>query len=485
MKDYIESLRGLSDKQLMLMLAQKRMAEMAGIGVLGMGCRFPGGADTPEQLWHLLNERQVVTRQYQDGPPGVNGKPRWSPQAFAASCSVSQGAFLEDIASFDAQRFGISEQEATYLDPQQRLLLTCTLEALEHGGIEPSTLYGKNVGVFLGISASEYLYAALHKGAVEGDLSPYMGTGTALSASAGRIAMALGCKGPALTVDTACSSSLTALHLAVQSLRKGECDWAIVGAAHLLLSPLTFVVFEQAGMLSSCGACRPFDEAADGHVRGEGCGVVVLQRAQDALDEGHSLWGLIRASAVHQNGQRPDMSAVSGLSQHEVIKKALQQCQWHPHQVQYVEAQGTGSKLGGRIELESLAVAYQRTSPEGPSLYVGSAKANLGHLETASGMAGLIKTLFALRHGTIPPQANFSDPDPDIPWSEFSLEVARGGASWPATECRRAGISGFGFTGTNVHVLLEAPPQDAMPRDISSRMQNKNMSAYWPRNNYW
>jgi len=470
----------------MLMLARKHQVETAGIGVLGMGCRFPG-VDSPAALWRALSEGVVNTREYPQGPPGVNGQPRWNPAEYTASESVSRGGFLEDIAAFEPRQFGIEPEEATYLDPQQRLLLACTRDALQHAGLEGDGLYDKRVGVFVGISTSEFLYAALHGGLGEKDLSPYMGTGTALSATAGRIAMALGCRGPTVSVDTACSSALTALHLAVQSLRRSECDWAVVGASHLLLSPLTFVVFDQAGMLSQKGQSRPFDAAADGHVRGEGCGVVILRRAQDAVKEGQRLWGIIKGSALHQNGQRNGMSVTSGRSQREVISDALAQCSWDPTNVQYVEAQGTGSRMGGRIEIETLADVYQRNRPDAAPLYVGSAKANLGHMETASGMASLFKTLYGLSRGVIPPQANFSQPDPEIPWDAISIEIPRLLTPWPDAERRRAGISGFGFTGTNVHITLEAadsdPLQDLAPPEPVTAVTGT--SIFWPSGNYW
>ncbi|MEN8129656.1 MAG: polyketide synthase [Pseudomonadota bacterium] len=484
MKAYIQSLEGLSAKQLTLMLARKRQAEVAGIGVLGMGCRFPGGLDSPALFWQALKNGRVLAGPHPEGPPGAGGAPRWDPKDFAAAKCVAQGGFLNHVDRFDAGRFGIDTQEATYMDPQHRLLLECTWQALDDAGMQPGDLRGQNVGVYVGISTSEFLYASLHKGLNDAGLSPYMGIGTALSASAGRIAMAIGSSGPALTVDTACSSALSALHLATNALRRGECDWAIVGASHLLLSPLTFLVFDKAGMLSPTGESRPFDAGANGHVRGEGCGVLLLRRALEAKNEGQCLWGVIRSTAVHQNGQRPEMSATSGLSQREVIDKTLAKIELHPHEVQYVEAQGTGSRLGGVIEAETLADAYQRNGGHTPPLYIGSAKANLGHMETASGMASMVKTLSALRYGAIPPQVNFHTPDPDIPWHRTSLRVATETIAWPEAEWRRAGISSFGFTGTNAHVIVEAASTSCEPEALPHSRETAG-TAHWPKDNFW
>jgi acyl transferase domain-containing protein len=483
LKDYIESIRGLSDKKLMLMLARKHMAETASIGVLGMGCSFPG-ANSPGELWRALNAGEIHTREYPNGPPGFRDRPRWHPNQYTQSGSAIHGGFLHDIARFNPQHYGIDPEEATFLDPQQRLLLSCTMDALAHANLTPDALQGERVGIFVGISTSEFLYAALHGGLDESKLSPYMGTGTALSATAGRIAMALGCRGPTISVDTACSSALTSVHLAVQSLRRGECDWAIVGASHLLLSPLTFIVFDQAGMLSQSGQCRPFDIGADGHVRSEGCGVALLRRARDAAEADQPLWGLIQASALHQDGQRPGMSVASRRSQYDVIRKALNQSGWAVDDVQYIEAQANGSQIGGQIEIEALADAYARNRTDAIPLYVGSAKANLGYMETASGMASLFKTLYALSHGVIPPQTNLSQLDPNIPWHRTSIKISREVRPWPGKGPRRAGISGFGFTGTNLHLLLEAVDQD-QPPDFAPDRTVDETSDFWPTGNYW
>ena len=485
MKEYIESLEGMSKMQLMLMLARKRQAETAGIGVLGMGCRFPGGIDSSKQLWQALLNRLVVTKKYAEDPPGVDGKARWRTNEFANSSCISCGGFLQMLDKFDHEKYGIDEQEAAYIDPQQRLLLSCTWQALEQAKIDPSSLQGKKVGIFIGVSTSEFLLPSLSQ-QNEKALSPYMGTGTALSAAPGRIATALKSEGPAITVDTACSSALTAIHLAVHSLRRGECDFAVVGASHLLFSPFTSMVFQQAGMLSHSGKSSPFDIDADGHVRSEGCGIVILRRAQDAINESYPLWGIIRSTAINQNGQRLNLSSSSGLSQKEAINIALQQCELNPHDVQFVEAQGTGSRMGGIIELETLADAYQRNQPNVPPLYVGSAKANLGHTETASGMVSLIKTLYALRYSLIPPQANFSNPDPKIPWDRLSISVADRLTSWPSCGKRKAGINAFGFTGTNAHVILEAADASIQFAEKADTKQTyKSAKSFWPVDNFW
>jgi acyl transferase domain-containing protein len=262
--------------------------------------------------------------------------------------------------------------------------------------------------------------------------------------------------GPVLAVDTACASAPTAVHLASAALRRRECDVAVVGACHLLLSPFVTAVLNRAGMLSPTGGCRPFAADADGYVRGEGCGVLVLKRQQDARADGDRPYAIIRGSAVYQHGDRAAISVASAMGHKRVAEQALRNAEIDPHQVQYVEAQANGSRLGGMIEVEALADVYGRGDPAAPRLYVGSCKANLGHLETASGAASLIKTVLALRQAEIPPQAGFDTPDPAVPWQRLAVTVPREPVAWPAAERRVAAVNAFGFTGTNAHVLLEA-----------------------------
>ncbi len=463
MKAYIQSLEALSKQQLMLMLARKRLEERQGIAVVGMGCRFPGGIDHPEHLWEVLRGGQVVVGA-QQVPTDSLGRARWNldaPDLAPLADLLRKGGYLNGIDLFDAGYFGLSDEEALHLDPQQRLLLMVAVEALSDANLTGAQLRQRRVGVFCGVSTVEYTFAALRNGIRAEELSPYMGTGNALSATAARIAVGLQLNGPAITVDTACSSGLTAVHLASAALRRRECDLALVGGCHLLLSPLTTGVFAQAGMLSSTGQCRPFTAEADGHVRAEGCGVLVLKRVQDAQEDKDLAYGVIRGSAVYQHGERPGMSISTGIAQQRVIEQALESASVRPDEVQLVEAHANGSRLGGSIEVESLAEAYGRRSPSAQPLYVGSCKANLGYLETVSSMASVMKVLLALDRGEIPPQANFDNPDPAIPWEHLAVRVPRKAETWPAVERRIAGVSSFGFTGTNAHVLIEATPRAA------------------------
>jgi 3-oxoacyl-[acyl-carrier-protein] synthase II len=302
-------------------------------------------------------------------------------------------------------------------------------------------------------------------------MSPHMGTGYLLSAASGRLGLALGVNGPALTIDTASSSALSAAHLASLALRRRECDLALVGACHLLLSPLSTVTLARAGMLSATGRCRPFAADANGHVRAEGCGIVVLKRHQDALADGDMAYALIRGSAVHQQGDRASLTLASASGQKAVMEMALRNAGVDPLEVQYLEAQANGSRLGAVIESESIAEAYGRRSPSAAPLYLGSCKANIGYLETASGVAGLMKTVLALAHGEIPPQVQVEKLDPNVPWERLSLRVPCDPLPWPSTGRRLAGVNAFGITGTLAHVVLEgispkAPPTPAATLDL-------------------
>ncbi|WP_338320530.1 polyketide synthase, partial [Streptomyces lonarensis] len=407
MNDYIDQLAGLTRKQLMVLLARRHQESTQGIAVSGMGCRFPGGIDTPDALWEAVRDARPVTGAASQPPTDSRGRPRWdttAPDLAPLAATLAAGAYLDGIDLFDAERFGLTPEEAEHLDPQQRLLLDVTLQALADANLTLRTLRRRRVGVYVGISTAEYNFAGLRNGIGKDDLSPYMGTGTALSAASGRIALALRVRGPALTLDTACSSALTAVHLAAGALRAEECDVAVVGVSHLLLSPFTSEVFAQAGMISPTGRCLPFTAEADGYVRAEGCGVLVLERYRDAAADGRPPYAVVRGSAVHQDGDREQLAAWSAAAQRTVIDLALHRTGASAHDVRYVEAQANGSRVGGVVEAETLAAAYDRRGAAAPDLYVGSAKANLGYLETASGVAGMMKTALALAHREIPPQ---------------------------------------------------------------------------------
>jgi acyl transferase domain-containing protein len=474
--NYIDYLETLSKKQLMVMLARQRQEESQGIAVIGMGCRFPGGLDTPELFWTALRDGRVVPSETSGPPTDSLGRARWNldaPDVAPAAEWLRSGAYLADIDRFDAEYFGLSDDEALYMDPQHRLLLEVAVQALADANLTRAELRGRRVGIFIGVSVVEYGLAALRNGVSVTDMSPHMGTGYLLSAASGRLGLALGVNGPALTIDTASSSALSAAHLASLALRRRECDLALVGACHLLLSPLSTVTLARAGMLSATGRCRPFAEDANGHVRAEGCGILVLKRHQDAVADGDLSYALIRGSAVHQQGERAGLSLASASGQKAVMEMALRNAGVDPIDVRYLEAQANGSRLGAAIESESIADAYGRRSPSAAPLYLGSCKANIGYLETASGAAGLMKTVLALAHAEIPPQAEVDKLDSSIPWDRVSLRVARTPAPWPSEGRRLAAVNAFGITGTLAHVVLEgttakAPAIAATTRGLRS-----------------
>jgi acyl transferase domain-containing protein len=427
------------------------------IAVIGLGCRFPGAPD-PQAFWRMLaagvNAVRVVPCErwdadlYFDAQPGTPGK----------SCS-RWGAFLDDVAGFDAAFFRISPREAKSLDPQHRLLLETACEALESAGQPIDRLEGSRTGVFVGICGSEY--ATLNGGS--GEFAPvdkYFGTGTALSVAAGRIAYALNFNGPTIAVETACSSSLVALHLAVNSLRLGEADMCLAGGVNVALSPSVGVYFSQLGAVSPSPACRPFDAAADGYVRGEGCGFVLLKRLADALRDGDEVCAVIKGSAVNQDGRSAGLTAPNGIAQENLIRTALADGGVDPAEVDYVETHGTGTRLGDPIEANALGRVYGKAEGRRRPLLLGSVKANIGHLEAAAGIAGFIKAVLALRNRSIPPQINLRERNPLIAWGDMQLDIGTRETAWPEgqRQPRYAAVSSFGFSGTNAHVVLAEPP---------------------------
>lgn len=425
------------------------------IAVIGMGCRFPGAPD-PEAYWQLLrNGVDAITEvpcdrwdidAYFDPDPEVAGK-----------MYTRQGGFLSAVDGFDPTFFGIAPREAHSLDPQQRLLLEVTWEALEAANLLPSRLYNSLTGVFIGICTSDYAKRLLGTNDPR-QIDAYFGTGNALSVAAGRLSYHLGLTGPCLSVDTACSSSLVSVHLACQSLRQRECHLALAGGVNLILSPENTLTFSRARMMSPDGRCKTFDAAANGYGRGEGCGVVVLKRLADAIADGDPILALIRGSAVNQDGPSGGLTVPNGPSQQAVIRQALGSGGIDPAQVSYIEAHGTGTALGDPIEVGALGSVFRQRDPQHP-LWIGSAKTNIGHLEGAAGIAGLIKVVLALHHGEIPPHLHFHQPNPHIPWAQLPIQVPTQRTPWPGTAERRiAGVSSFGFSGTNAHVVLEAAP---------------------------
>ncbi|MEF3117359.1 type I polyketide synthase [Streptomyces chrestomyceticus] len=443
--------------------------------MVGMAGRFPQ-ADSVEELWDLLCE----------GRDGVGTVPegRWDRAVFhtedatdaadatgdaaagSARIITDQGGFLRDVDRFDASFFDIPAREAEHLDPQQRLLLESVWHALEDARIDPRGLKGSRTGVFVGISYADYA-RLLARGGPE-RVDAYYSTGTALNAAAGRIAFTLGLRGPAMAVDTACSSSLVALHLAVRSLRAGESDAVLAGGVNLLLDPVSSVAVSRAHMLSPDGRCRTFAAGANGFVRSEGCGMLVLKRLADARRDGDRVLALIRGTAVNQDGMSSGLTAPNGRAQEEMLTAALADAGVAGAHVSYLEAHGTGTALGDPIELRAAWRVLGPGRRPGEPLHVGSVKSNVGHCESAAGVVGVVKTVQALRHGVLPANLHFNTPNPQVPWADMNVRVVDAPLAWRTGDGPRiAGISGFGFTGTNAHVILSEAPEDDRPaRDV-------------------
>ena len=435
------------------------------IAVIGLGCRLPGDINGPDALWDFLAAGRSAV--------GTVPDERWqafddgSPEAAAALASTTRwGSFLSDIAGFDADFFGIAPREADRIDPQQRLLLEVAVEALEHAGIPAESLRRSLTGVFAGACVSEYGYMASR------DLSQidaWTGTGGALSIIANRLSYFLDLRGPSLTVDTACSSSLVAVHLACQSLRTGQSELAIAAGVNLVLSPAVTRSFDAAAAMSPSGACHAFDAAADGFVRGEGCGVAVLKRLSDALRDGDRVLAVVRGSAVNQDGRSNGLMAPNPAAQAAVLRTACADAGVQPSEIDYVEAHGTGTPLGDPIEARALGAVYGRGRQPNFPLLAGAVKTNLGHLEAAAGIVGLIKAIMAVQRGTIPANLHFETPNSHIPFDELRLKVVDEATEWPATgRPRRAGVSSFGFGGTNAHVIVEQGPEASVPEPAAA-----------------
>ena len=416
------------------------------IAVVGMSCRFPQAAN-PAAFWRLLaSGGDAVTR----GRPGDLAV---DPETAAAA---PWGAYVGGLDRFDAAFFRIAPVEAALLDPQQRLLLEVSWEALEDAGINPLGLTGTRTGVYAGISTSDYR-ELLDPAGNQGDGGLHLATGTSLATAIGRVAFTLGLQGPAMAVETACSSSLVAVHQAMAGLQSGEADLALAGGVNAILLGWATRVFEDAGMLAPDGRCKTFDAAADGYVRGEGCGVLVLKRLADAERDGDRILGVLVGSAVNQDGTSAGLTVPNGPAQERVIRDALDRAGVSPAEVDYLEAHGTGTELGDPIEVRAAAAAYGEGRDADHPLLLGSVKTNVGHLESAAGVAGLVKVLLALRHGVIPKHLHFERPNPRLDWDALPVRVTNEATPWPENLDRpiRAAVSSFGFSGTNAHVLVE------------------------------
>ena len=479
MSDFYERINNLSQKRLVLlaMELQSRLEALEGapaapsagehdIAVIGMSCRFPGGANSPEAFWQLLQEgRDAVT---------VIPRDRWDADAYFdpdleadGKMSTRWGGFMSGIDQFDPALFGITPREAATMDPQQRIILEVSWEALERAGYAPDRLAGTSTGVFVGACNGDYGHMLMNTELETVDM--YMATGGAHSVISGRIAYVLGLQGPAISVDTACSSSLVAIHYAIKSLRTKECRMALAGGVNAIITPDVSITLSKAKMMATEGRCKAFAADADGFVRSEGCGVIVLKRLADAEADGDPIIAVIRGTAINQDGRSNGLTAPNGPSQVSVIRAALADAGMSPADVDYIETHGTGTTLGDPIEAQALGVVFSQGHTKDNPLMIGSAKTNLGHLESAAGVAGLMKMLLAIQHGEIPPHIHLKELSPHIAWDELPITIPTTRTPWAGR--RVAGTSSFGFSGTNVHIIAEAyqPAPVALPDAVQQR----------------
>ncbi len=442
-------------RQLRARLKEAERIRDEPIAIIGMGCRFPGGANNPESLWRMLRNATDCIREVPRDRWDINEFFDPNPDA-PGKMSTRWAGFLDEVGQFDADFFGISPREAASLDPQQRLFLEVCWEALENGGQSPEKLQGSSTGVFLGIASNDYAQLQMQFGD-PAQIDAYLATGTCHSVAAGRVSYTLGLQGPSIAIDTACSSSLVAVHLACQSLRLGECRMALTGGVNVILAPELLINFSRSHMMAADGRCKTFDASADGFVRAEGCGVLLLKRLVDASTDGDNILAVIRGTAVNQDGRSSGLTVPNGSAQQEVIRSALRNASVDPREVGYVETHGTGTSLGDPIEVHALNAVYGEGRLRENPLALGSIKTNVGHLETAAGVAGLMKTVLILMHGEIPPHLHLKNLNPHIAWNDMAVSIPTVCTPWQANSGRRiAAVSSFGFSGTNSHIVVES-----------------------------
>jgi len=475
MSEFLDRISQFSQKKLTLLAAQLRdrveaLETRDKIAIIGIGCRFPGGVDTPENYWDVLTARRDVISEV---PPD-----RWDVDAFydpdperAGKITTRFGGWLDDVDRFDPQFFSISPREAQSLDPQQRLLMEVTWRALENAGLSAASLSGSKTGVFCGISGVDY-HSILRAAGTE-NYDAYMASGVAHSVASGRLSYFLGLHGPSLSIDTACSSSLVAIHEAVQSLRRRECNIALAGGSNLILTPETTIALSRAQMMAPDGRCKTFDARANGFVRSEGCGMIVLKRLSDAQKDNDPIIAVIRGTAINQDGRSNGLTAPNGVAQEAVLRAALKDAGVAPGDVSFVEAHGTGTALGDPIEVHALGSVLCPDRGSSAPLRIGSVKSSIGHLEAAAGVASLIKVALSLHHARLPGQANLETLNPLIQWDRLDLEPQRKTEKWPDSAAKMAGVSSFGFSGTNVHMILEKspePPEKQLPTERGTHL---------------